>query len=453
MRILQTIGLLVAVGLLCFAVWFYRTTRDYPEDARRPPVVTYPAEFQLPAGTPPESPARRTVIVMLIDGLAPAMVEAQATPALDRLRREGSWTHHMLPPFPSMSLSSGFTISTGCWPEHHGIVTNRFFDPERGLYDHSFDADWVTACEQLHEVAERQGVPAAALGWYGEVSASRGKLASTVRYATTLEEFPPDHLRAEQITELLRLPEAERPQLILAYFKGPDELAHFSEIDDPEVREAVTAADRAVGAVLDAIEAQGLEEVVALIVTTDHGLVPVTHLINIGYILRKHGIEARMLATGTTAFVYLDDPSTRADALAKLSGYPEFELVLPEAPPPWYHLGSGPRTGDFIVSARPGYAIEDRGMLPWFVRWVAWVGPEIVGSEVLVASHGYPPDTPGIEGVFYAWGSGVRTGHELTRVDAIDIHPTVTHLLGIAPGEPVDGKVVWELVADPDAAH
>ena len=452
MRTLRTLGPLVAVGLLVFAAWFYGTTSEHPANARRPPVVTDPAEFRLPAGGPPESPAERTVVVMLIDGLAPAMVEAQETPALDRLRREGAWTHHMVPPFPSMSLSSGFTISTGCWPERHGIVTNRFFDPERGFYDHSRDADWVTACEQLHEVAERQGVRTAALGWYGEVSASRGKLASTVRYAATWEEYPPDDRRAEQITELLGLPEAERPQLILAYFKGPDEVAHFRAIDDAEVREAVAAADRMVGAVLGAIEAQGLEDGVALIVTTDHGLVPVTQLINVDYILRKHGIDARMVATGTTAFVYLDDPSTRADALAKLSGYPEFDLILPEAPPPWSHLGSGPRTGDFIVSARPGFAIEDRGMWPWFLRWLAWVGPEVVGSQILVASHGYPPDTPGIEGVLYAWGAGVRTGRELGRIDAVDIHPTVTHLLGIAPGEPVDGEVVRELVADPDAA-
>ncbi len=453
MRKLRTLGLLAATGLLAVGACFYRTGRDYPENADRKPPVADPGEFQRPAGAPRVSPTKRTVVVMLIDGLAPEMIKAQETPALDRLQREGAWTHNMQPPFPSMSLTSGFTISTGCWPERHGIVNNRFFDPERGFYDHYRNADWVTACEQLHEVAERQGVPTATLGWYGEVSATRGKLARTVRYAPTLETYPPDHRRAEQVVELLRLPEAARPQLILAYLQGPDEVAHDHGIDSAETREAVAAADRAVGTVIAAIEEQGLEGLASLIVTTDHGVVPVTHLINFDYIMRKHGIEARMVATGTTAFVYLDDPSTRADALAQLSNYPEFDLVLPETPPPWYHLGTGPRAGDFIVSARPGYGIEDRGMWPWFVRWLAWVGPETVdASAALLAGHGYPPGTPGIEGVLYAWGPGVRSGHKLARVDAVDIHPTVTHLLGIAPGEPLDGELVPDLLSDPNIA-
>ena len=161
-----------------------------------------------------------------------------------------------------------------------------------------------------------------------------------------------------------------------------------------------------------------------------------------------------MVATGTTAFVYLDDPTTRPRALARLAQYREFDLVLPEAPPPWYHLGTGPRSGDFIASARPGYGIEDRGMWPWFVRWLAWVGPELVNAEAaLAAGHGYPPGTPGIEGVFYAWGAGIRNGQELGPIDAVDIHPTVTQLLGIASGEPLDGKVLSQLLADPAPAR
>jgi hypothetical protein len=67
----------------------------------------------------------------------------QARPAFDRMRAQGAWTNRMEPAFPSLSLTNGVTISTGCWPEHHGIVSNLFLDPERGLYDHSSDAAWL----------------------------------------------------------------------------------------------------------------------------------------------------------------------------------------------------------------------------------------------------------------------------------------------------------------------
>ena len=437
----------LALGAVVFAVAaaLWGTGAEYPPAAdRRPALTEAPREFRRPPGAPERSPAQRTVVVMLFDGLAPSLLDGVDTPALDRMRREGSWTHDMVPPFPSISLIGGFTISTGCWPEHHGIVTNRFFDPARGFYDHSKDADWATDCEHLHEVAERQGVPAAALGWYGEVSSTRGKLASRVLYEASWRDYPTDTGRAAQVVELLRLPAAERPQLILAYFKGPDGAAHFRGMDSPEVRAAVGEADRAVAAVLAALEP--LPDA-ALIVTTDHGMVPVTHVVNIGYLLRKHSIAGRALATGTTAFVYLDDPATRPEAITALSDYPEFDLILPEAQPAWSHLGTGPRVGDLIVSAKPPYAIEDRGQLPWFLRWVAWTGPEILdASRSLKASHGYPPDTQGVRGILYAWGSGIRRDNHVARVDAIDVHPTVTRLLGIEPGRPVDGKAADALL-------
>ena len=425
------------------------TGGKYPAEATRPPVPLSPKEFQVAPGTP-ESPAQRTVVVLLFDGLAPALLDGLDTPALDRLRREGSWTHHMVPPFPSISLIGGFTISTGCWPEHHGIVTNRFFDPQRGFYDHSRDADWVTGCEQIHEVAERQGVPTATLGWYGEVSATRGKLARIVEYTPTWP-YPSDAERAEQVIGLLRLPENERPQLILAYFRGPDGAAHFRGMEAAETRAAVAEVDRVVASVLDTIAAVGLQEHATLIVTTDHGMVPVTHLINVEYLLRKLGIAARMVATGTTAFIYLDD-AMNADAAARaLSGREEFDVIVPRTQPAWSHLGTSARVGDLILSAKPGYAIEDRGEWPWFIRWLAWTGPVLLdASRSLKASHGYPPDTPGMHGVFYAWGDGIKRNHEVERIDAIDIHPTVTRLLGIEPGKPVDGRVAGDFLAAGD---
>ena len=70
--------------------------------------------------------ADRTVVVMLFDGFAPAYIERFPTPAFDRMRERGAYTHRMEPAFPTISLINGVTISTGCWPENHGIVTNLF---------------------------------------------------------------------------------------------------------------------------------------------------------------------------------------------------------------------------------------------------------------------------------------------------------------------------------------
>ncbi len=400
------------------------------------------------AGATAAAPRGRTVVVLLFDGFAPALLQSFPAPTLERLRREGAWTHRMIPAFPTISLINQTTISTGCWPARHGIVTNVFVDPQRGTYDHSHDADWLTACEHLHQAAERQGVRTAALGWVGRWSGTRGDLATYTSAERAFTEFPTDAQRAAQVIRMLRLPEGERPRLILAYFGGPDRPAHFDGMDADETRQAVSASDALIGQIIDAIGGLPIADDVTLLVTTDHGMVPVTYNVNLQKILANHGIAARFVSSGTTSFLYFDDPAQIAPAVAALQAYEQFDVVRKEAQPADWHLGSGPRVGDVILSAKPPYFIEDIARWPRWARWLGSWGPEFLWARfALKATHGYPPDTPGVEGILYAWGADVAPGRELRSVRAIDVHPTVTELLGIRPGTPVDGNVARPLLA------
>lgn len=108
--------------------------------------------------------AERTVVVVMFDGFAPAMIDATKTPNFDRIKREGVWSRHLVPAFPTLSMTNHATFVTGCWPEHHGIMSNIFYDPKRGRYDDFTtpdDADWRTGCETIWQAAERQGVKSA----------------------------------------------------------------------------------------------------------------------------------------------------------------------------------------------------------------------------------------------------------------------------------------------------
>jgi hypothetical protein len=405
------------------------------------------------AAAPARAASERTVILAVFDGFAPAVVDAFDTPALDRMRREGAWTHQMEPAFPTISVINGVTISTGCWPEHHGVVTNVFWDPERGVNDHDSDADWLAGCEHLHQVAERQGVRSAALAWYGSHSDEHGALATHVeeRGWKCGEGLVPaiDPKRAEEVVRLLNLPDAERPRLLLVYFCGPDAAEHFSGMDSEETRLAVAQSDAILGTLLEAIEALPYRDRVTLVATTDHGMTPVSHIVNVQRILGKLGIAARFHSTGTTSFLYFDDPAAVEPAARKLAVYEEFEVLRTDSLPPYAHLGNGARSGDLILSARPPYFIEDVARWPSWLRWLGDWGPETMWARFsLKASHGYPPDTPGMAGILYAWGDGIAKGREVERVRAIDVHPTVAHLLGIEAGRPVDGEVARALLVE-----
>jgi len=265
----------------------------------------------------------------------------------------------------------------------------------------------------------------------------------------SFENYPNDQDRASQVVEQLQRPVAERPQLILSYFKGPDRSGHFTGMASEKTRADVIAADAAVGRILGAIDALPDADHVQLLVTTDHGMVPVESLVNLRRILRRHGIDAHAVSTGTTSFLYLDDPSEAilAEAIEKLSAYSEFDVVRPDQAPAAWHIGKGPRVGDLIVSARPPYFIEDPDRWPWFIGWMQYIGPDFIPSTAgIKATHGYVTGTPGVEGILYTHGSAFAAGREVDHVRAIDIHPTIMRMLGLEPGRGVDGVVESRLL-------
>jgi predicted AlkP superfamily pyrophosphatase or phosphodiesterase len=389
----------------------------------------------------------RTVIVLMIDGLSRTMIDSVPTPNFARIRKEGAWTDHLTPVFPSISEPNWVSASTGCWPENHGVVSAQFIDPQMGLFNHDVDADWIGSGELLHQVAERQGVRTAVLGWFGRYSRSRGAQATHVSHERKvpwqLSEYASEPKRTDEIIGYLEMPEDERPRLILGYFAQPDEILHAHGLESPHAREAITGADREVGRLLDTIERLPYREEVTLFIMSDHGHLPVTHLINVRRILSRHGIRGRDVTTGTTSFIYFDDKAQIDRACRVLSARCEFEVFRRDNPPQFMRLGDGDRVGDLILSAHPGYYMVGPDAAPWYLKPLAALGRDIYPSPFmgvgLVSAHGYPPDTPGIQGIFYGWGSGIRQGHQIEGARMIDVHPTVTHFLGIDPGQPVDG--------------
>ncbi len=184
---------------------------------------------------------------------------------------------------------------------------------------------------------------------------------------------------------------------------------------------------------------------------TDHGMTPVGPLVNIARILSKHDIKARDAGDGATLFLYLEPGQDLARAKRALSSYPHaFSVYTPDALPAFMCLGQSKRLGDLVLHARPPYWVAGTASLPWYsdLLGISWLWSETFTPDFggIVASHGYDPAQPYMHGIFYAWEAGVAKGHEIKRLDIVDVHPTVMSLLGLQPGQPVDGKIVSEML-------
>lgn len=397
--------------------------------------------------------AERTVVLVMFDGFAPAMADATKTPNLDAMKKDGAWSRHLIPVYPSLSLPNHTSFVTGCWPEHHGIVQNGFIDPKLGKLPETADADWVTGCESVWQAAERQGVRSAALNFWNRVSKTKGKLASIANEYKPWAELPSDDAILTEALGLLKRTDAQRPRLIALYFRGPDHEAHVNGVTSRQALAEVRKADAIVGKLMGALKALPADREGTLIVGTDHGMMKVDQVINLPRIMTRHSIRARDAGDGGSAYLYLD-PGESVERVEKaLAGYSKAFTVYRtgQYPAPYAHLGTGKRLGDLMLVVKPPYYVAGTDSFPWYAYWLgtSWLWSDIFTPDfgALAASHGYDTSIPEMHGIFYAWGAGVAKGKEIARVENIDVHPTVMHLLGLQPGNPVDGKVAVELLA------
>jgi predicted AlkP superfamily pyrophosphatase or phosphodiesterase len=89
-----------------------------------------------PAPAPAPQARSRTVIVLGFDGFARRYLDTDSAPALHAFARGGVTTARgMIPSFPTVTFPNFYALATGLYPDHSGIVNNRFYDP---AYDREF---------------------------------------------------------------------------------------------------------------------------------------------------------------------------------------------------------------------------------------------------------------------------------------------------------------------------
>jgi alkaline phosphatase D len=417
-------------------------------------ILLFSGIFALPA-----SAADRTVVVVLFDGFSPAMMDAaKITPHFDEIKREGVWSRHLVPVFPSLSLANHTSFATGCWPEHHGVVSNTFYDPKLGRFGHNStpdesDADWHTGCQSMWEAAKQQGVSAAVYNWAGRWSGKKGMLAAFANPIVPYTMRPSDDWVIAQGIKELQDTSANHPHLIALYMEGPDEHAHYHGVTSPETIAAVRQSDAYVGKLMDAIRKLPPGREATLVIGTDHGMIDVGPMVNMTRLMNMYDIKGHVAADGATAFLYLDKGES-ADRVAKALGAYKyaFDVYKTGHYPSFAHLGTGPRLGDLMVLAHPPYWVVDDTVFP---SWALALGVNHIWPPIftpftggLKATHGFDPRIVQMHGIFYAWGAGIAKGHEVKRLDMVDIEPTVMSLIGLKPGQPMDGKVVTDALSE-----
>ena len=372
------------------------------------------------------------VVLVGLDGFRHDYLSLHETRHLANIAQLGAQADALIPPFPSVTFPGFYTIATGMYPEHHGIVANSFWDRERGArYSlsnrESVQDGWWYGGEPIWVTAETQGLPTAAFFYPGTEAAVGGVRPSTWHI---FDGSVPYEDRVNKALEWLGGPEETRPRIVTLYFSAVDVAGHEYGPRAGEVGHAVARIDRVIGVLLDGLERLPHRNQIYVVVVSDHGMAPIDTTEHIADSVDLNGVEP--LHFGPNVSFYVRGGLDRAlrlrdelnDTLDHGCAYLRHEL-------PQHLHARNARLGDVIVVAEEGAEIRRSS------RTVATSKGE----------HGWSPRVSSMHGLFLAMGPGISPGVRLPAFESVHVYPFLARLLGLTPNPDIDGdpSVLMEL--------
>lgn len=372
----------------------------------------------------PGQESKHYVVLVSLDGFRYDYAPRYGAKNLQRLATEGaSAPAGMIPVYPSLTFPNHYSIVTGLYPEHHGIVAMTFYDPKRKqrfAYNDSLadsDGSWYGGVP-LWSLAEQQGMRTACFFWPGSEAEIAGKRPS---YYLHFDDRFPDETRIQQVIAWLRLPSRQRPHFITLYYSNVDHAGHEFGPDSQQTADAVHHVDELVGRLRAKLNELALP--IDLFVVSDHGMENVEgDWINLDRFADLSGFHAEGM------LLYTESETAAEKAYERLKGTSDkFVVYRRRDVPRNLHFDENDRTGDPVVVATGPYAVRAHAADP------ADTKPKIKGV------HGYDPNRfKTMRGIFYAAGPDILPA-QVPPFENVNIFPLIIRILGLN-GVPNDGK-------------
>src|ERR1700733_10846703 len=373
------------------------------------------------------------VVLVSLDGFRYDYARKYGATHLLALAKQGADAPEgMIPSYPSVTFPNHYTLVTGLYPEHHGIVAMSFYDEqrkERYAYNDSKtngDGSWYGGTP-LWVLAEQQGMRSACFFWPGSEADIQGVRPT---YYMKYDQKYPNDKRVDQVLAWLKLPAEQRPHFITLYMSDVDGAGHSHGPDSPEVAEAVARVDKEIGRL-----AAGVAELklpVNMVVVADHGMTKVdgewTNL--------EQYFDKSLIVTPVESFLY---PKTEADAariFAALDGKSDkFKVYRNGKMPAELHFDGNAREGDPIVVPTGPYLIRTAAPPVVTDAAVKMFGP-------MMGSHGFDPaKMPEMKAIFFAAGAGGKAGETRGPFENVAVYPLVARILGLDIAGLKTGKI------------
>jgi len=365
-----------------------------------------------------------TVVVLSFDGFAEDYLGRERLPNFQRLMVRGTHADALIPPFPSKTFPSHYTMATGLYPGHHGIVASQFYDPVRKAWFRGNasvgDGNWFGG-EPIWVTAERHGIRSATYFWPGSEAAIEGVRPT---YYKIFDPKVADSAKVDQIAAWLRAPNEQRPRLVMAYFPEVDTAGHYHGPQSLEVHNALRAADQTLGRMLDSLDARAHDLTIEIVVVSDHGMaaVPKSQVV---YLDDAANLDSVLVKNErATASVWSPANHARIDTV-----YEGLKRALMHARvyrlaalPARWHTDDNPRLGELLIVAEPGWAL----------------GSHKPPMPINPGEHGYDNADSSMRGILIAAGPRIPMNQRVPALENVIVYSLIAELLGIPPAPGID---------------
>ena len=365
------------------------------------------------------------VIMLSMDGFRWDYPDKAPTPNLDKIAGKGVKAESLQPSFPTKTFPNHYSMATGLYPDHHGIVHNNFIDPATGrrysLGDPETRGDkYFYGGEPIWITAEKQGVISGSYFWVG--SDVEG-LQPT--YWKPYDHTFPYEQRIDSVIAWLQKPEDVRPHFITWYFPEPDITGHDFGPDSKKMDSLIVELDNYVGIFLQKLEALPIADEVNVIITSDHGMASISYdkIVRIDHILPDSIIIGY---SGSNPVMSLDVDDKYIDmAIDMLGTNPNLQVWKASQVPERLHYGTNPRTLDIVVAAKLHWSILNQDPREGY------------GFS---GTHGFDNKEKDMHAIFYAYGPAFRENITVPTFENVSLYPLIANILNLEPAEN-DGSI------------
>ena len=381
------------------------------------------------ASTPQRSERPTPLLLISIDAFRPDYLDRDLTPTLTAIARDGVRARWMEPSFPSQTFPNHYTLVTGKWPDHHGIVNNTMTDSNiPGVRFSSSNRDavgdprWWSQADPLWVTAHNAGLRTATLFWPGSEAPNRGiRPDDWLPYDKKLSGIE----RVDKVLDWLRRPASTRPDFTTLYLDTIDITGHDFGPDSSQMNDALRNVDALLARLFAGIRESGMDGQINIVVLSDHGMAEVApdHVIVLDEVVPADAIERPI--TGVLTGITPKRGREAAVTQSLLTSEQAWKCWRKADVPARFHYGRNARVPPLVCLADEGWTTTTRD---WLAK----------GNQVKRGAHGYDPELVSMRATFIATGPAFARGRVIAPFENVDVYPMLARLLGLTP-QPGDG--------------